>query len=350
MNQFKHGADLRIIKEKYDVDEILDFSSNVNIFHLTKVDEILKNIDVSDLSLYPDIEYKELREKIGKKYKKNLDNIIVGNGSTEIIFLITKLDFIKNIGIIVPTFGEYKRACYINKKEVELFYYDKNFCINIDDIDFKNLDLIFVCNPNNPSGNTNDLSLLLEKSRENNVILFVDETFMDFTDEKNSLLGKTSEYDNLFVLKAVTKFYSLTGIRLGYGFGNEDLISKMWEIKEPWTINYFSEKLFDAVFDVEFEIKTKKFFENEIKWFKSQLSEIKDIEYFDTESNYILIKLLNHKSDVIKEQLIIDNKILIRDCSNYDGLDDSFIRVNIKDREKNIKLIKALKEILCLKK
>ena len=107
MSQFEHGADLHRMKEKYGICDVLDFSSNVNIFYLDRINEILSTIKASDLSTYPDIEYNNLREKISKKYSLDKTNIIVGNGSTELIFLVTKLDFIKNVGIVVPTFAEY---------------------------------------------------------------------------------------------------------------------------------------------------------------------------------------------------------------------------------------------------
>lgn len=350
MKQFGHGADLQKMKQKYGVSEILDFSSNVNIFKLKDIEQILQNISPEEISSYPDIEYIQLREKIAKKYNQRIENIIVGNGSTEIMFLTTKLGEIKKVGIIAPTFGEYKRASEINKKEVEIFYYESDFSIDISKIELGEIDILFVCNPNNPSGNTNDLIQLLKKAKENNTILFVDETFMDFTDTKNTLMNHLMDYDNLIILKAVTKFYSLTSVRLGYAFANSKIIEKLWSIKEPWTVNIFAEKLFDAIFDKEFENKSKEFYKKEITWLKEEFSKIDGIKYYNTESNYLLLKISDIKSAELKEKMLINNGILIRDCSNFDGLDDSFIRVNIKDREKNKKMIEALKENLCQKK
>lgn len=342
-----HGADVNQTMKKYKLDHIIDYSSNVNIFQSDKARNILKNIDIEDLSTYPDIEYTELRTQLSKRYNHPMNNIIVGNGSTELIFLIMSLDRIKKVGIFQPTFSEYERAAKLNHKEVVDLFYTKNFQIDVDNIDCKNLDLIFVCNPNNPSGNLNDLTLLAKKCKENNTILFIDETFMDFTRKNEfSLLGLAQEWDNIFVLKAVTKFYSLTGVRLGYGFSSSKIISELWMNKEPWTINMFAEKLVDVIFDKEFEDKTVEFFKTEIPWLKNELDQIESLTVYDSDTNYFLIQSHTIPSSELKEKLIMNHGILIRDCSNFKGLDESFFRINIKDRVNNLKLLNALKKEL----
>lgn len=346
MTRFEHGADVMQMMERYKVSEILDFSSNVNIFIPGKIEKLLKEITPNMLNQYPDINYSALRKKLSKKYSIDPEQIIVGNGSTELIFLLTKLKEISRIGIIHPTFGEYLRASRLSDKEIVPFYYDENFVPDMNRIDLKQVDALFVCNPNNPSGNVNDLSELLVKAKENRVLLIVDETFMDFVqDQSHSLLPLVSEYENLFVLKAVTKFYSMTGVRLGYGFSSESLIRKLWDIKEPWTVNAFAEYLADAIFDEEFERKSVSFYKEEIRWMKEELEKIPGLIVFPTESNYFLLRLPRHiSSKDLKEKMILRHNILIRDCSNYIGLDEHYIRVNIKQREYNQKLIQALEK------
>lgn len=352
MKRFEHGADLEKIKNKYSIKNIIDFSSNVNIFQSSKTNDILNNINVDNLSVYPDINYTNLRKKLASKYNTNLENVIVGNGSTEIIFLLTKLDFISDIGILSPTFSEYTRSAIINKKNIHNFYYEDDFSINLEKINFDKIQMLFICNPNNPSGNTNNLLEVLKKCNENNIILVVDETFMDFNTSENSLLEYINDYNNLFIIKAVTKFHALTGVRLGYGFSSKEVISKLWEIKEPWTINHFAEKFVDVIFDTDFEIKSREFYKNETNFLYEELNKIEGLVAFPSESNFILIKLPNQiDSSSIKENLIINSGILIRDCSNYEGLNNNYIRVNVKDRENNLLLLEAIKkELLCLKK
>ena len=342
-----HGADINQTKKKYNLNHIDDYSSNVNIFHSNLIYDIHKNINLQELSVYPDIEYTNLREKLGSKYDIPINNIIVGNGSTELIFLIMALDSIQKVGILHPTFSEYERAARLSQKEVVDLFYIEDFKIDINCINCEDLDILFVCNPNNPSGNINDLSALAKKCKENNTILFVDETFMDFTGKnEQSLLPLAKERDNIFVLKAVTKFYALTGVRLGYGFSSCKIIEELWKKKEPWTINLFAEKFVDVIFDEVFEEKTVNFFEEEILWYKNELDKLDKLKVYDSDANYFLIKLYTESAKELKEKMIREHGILIRDCSNFKGLDESFFRINIKGREGNTKLLNALKKEL----
>lgn len=346
MGQFGHGADSLQMMERYGVKELIDHSSNVNIFMPGKVKEILRDLDPQELAKYPDIHYSHLRAKLSEKYRIDPSHIIVGNGSTELIFLLTRLPEIRRIGIVHPTFGEYARAAELSGKEPVSFYYDSTFRIDLKKMDLTKVDALFICNPNNPSGNTNHLKTLLDKAKAQNVLLIVDETFMDFAeDQSGSLLPYVQDHDDLFVLKAVTKFYAMTGVRLGYGFCSPKWIDRLWKIKEPWTINAFAEKLVDAIFDDDFDKRSVAFYKEEIIWMEKELSKIEGLKIYPTQSNYFLLRLPSHLSaKELKERMIIRHGILIRDCSNYQGLDTHHIRVNIKERMYNKMLIEALQK------
>lgn len=346
MIQYKHGADIAEIQKQYQIDDIMDFSSNVNIFLPSRLESLIRRFPVENLTKYPDINYTKLRAKLAEKYNLHAEHILVGNGSTELIFLLTKLPFIRRIGILSPTFGEYRRAAQIGGKEITDFYYEKDFSIDCSRIESEKVDALFVCNPNNPSGNINNLISLIQKAKQSNTFLIVDETFMDFSaDQSRSLLPLVTEYDNLLVLKAVTKFYAMTGLRLGYGFASASLIEKMWAIKEPWSVNAFAEVLVEAIFDEDFERRTIIYYKEERAWMKKELEKIKGIFVYPSDSNYFLIKLPTHiSSGILKERMIVNHRILIRDCSNYLGLDEFHIRVNVKERNKNKMLIEALEK------
>ncbi|MGB5823263.1 MAG: histidinol-phosphate transaminase [Proteocatella sp.] len=350
MNQVQHGADTKAIKLKYNLDEITDYSSNVNIFTPSGVDEILRTITSKDLNYYLDLHYIELREKIGKRYGFEKENVVAGNGSTEIMFLIMKLNYIKNIGIINPTFGEYERAANLAGKNIVDLYYDDEFKIDKSEVEnIKDLDLLIICNPNNPSGNINELHEILEICKKNNTILMVDETFIEFVEngEEYSLINKVKTYENLIVIRAVTKFYSLTNIRLGYAFSSRNIIAELWNIKEPWTINIFAEKLADVIFDEEFSIKSRLYYAKEIARFSNKLSTLENIEVYPTKTNFILIKLPEDKAaSKVKEELVKKYGILIRDCSNFKKLDGSYIRINIKDSVQNDYFFECFKNII----
>lgn len=349
MQQIKHGADIKEIQRKYGISEILDFSSNVNIFSSKIINETLSGIRAEDLNYYMDIDYIDLRNRVGEKYGFSYENIIVGNGSTEIMFLLMKLEKFKNIAIFNPTFGEYERAARLCNKSIFNLHLDMDFNLNISE--FKKLnekvsvDLLVICNPNNPTGNLNRIDEFVEYCSLNNITMMVDETFIDFSQNAKSFsaLKYVNRSKNVVVIRAATKFYSLTNVRLGYAFGPKDIINQMWNIKEPWTVNIFAQRLSEVLFDNEFEQISKDFYSKEADRFKDILSKIPNLTVYTTETNYFLIKITNGiKSHKLKERLINEFGILIRDCSNFKGLDDSFIRINIKDEEKNNFLAQSL--------
>lgn len=351
MTQIKHGADTNEIKEKYKIDNIIDYSSNVNVFSPEAVEKILSKITSKDLNYYLDINYIELRRKIGSRYNLKEENLIVGNGSTEIMFLIMKLEYIKNVGIINPTFGEYERAANLAGKNVLDFFYEEDFSINLKQIekDIEKIDILVVCNPNNPSGKINNLEELIILCKKHNKLLMVDETFIEFTGkEKNyTALNYLKTYENLIIIRAVTKFYALTSVRLGYAFSSSKIIRDMWAIKEPWTINIFAEKLADVIYDLKFLEKSQFYYKKEIMRFQKELSNINGIYVYPTDTNFMLIKLSCGKtSSQIKEIMVKKYGILIRDCSNFKGLNDSFIRINIKDSLNNDNFVKCFKDAI----
>ena len=346
MKQHGHGADVLEVMKRYGIENLLDYSSNVNIFLPSRTQELIQKVSAEAISQYPDIHYTELREKLSVKYGVDAKQIIVGNGSTELIFLIARSA--DRIGIINPTFGEYQRAAEIFGKEIVHFYYEDDFSLDIARMDLQDVDVLFVCNPNNPSGNTNSLLGLLDEAKATGTVLVVDETFMDFVETgEYSLMSQIGSYSNLIVVKAITKFYAMTGVRLGYAFGSREVIEALWMKKEPWSVNVFAEKLIDAIFDEEFEERSRSFFKEEILWMKTELERIPNVKIYPTQSNFFLIELPdNVLACEMKERMILHHHILIRDCSNYKGLSQNHIRVNIKTRKENGILIEALKKEL----
>jgi len=351
MKQVDHGADVENAKSKYGITDILDYSSNVNIFSPESIDGILNNITSKDLNYYLDPNYIDLRKKIAKKYILDKGNIIVGNGSTELMFLVMRMKNIKKIGIFQPTFGEYERAALIEEKTIINLFYDNDFNINIDELskEIKSLDLLVVCNPNNPSGNANKIEKILDLCKENETILMVDETFMDFlyNSEQYSLVDKIPYYDNLIIIRALTKFHALTSVRLGYAISSPSLINEIWKYKEPWTVNIFAQRLIDVIFDQSFYSKSKKYYHDEIARFSKILSGIKGITVYPTQTNFILIRIdEGQNASQIKEEMIKKHGILIRNCSNFNGLDERFIRINIKKREQNDYFFECFKNVI----
>ena len=236
--------------------------------------------------------YKLSRYKLYKFEKKyirlcrvNPKFIIPGNGATEIIYLLMK-SINKRLAMFNPTFSEYKRGAELNNLEILNLDLDKNnnFEIDVDIVqaNINNFDSLFICNPNNPNGKVKNLEKILEHIIENNKLLIVDETFMEFVEneEQYSLIKYVEKYENLFILKAVTEFFGMPGLRLGYGVtSNKDIIEKIYHYKEPWTINSFADNLSNYIFKNEIYIKeSKEFYKNERSYMLNELRKICSIE------------------------------------------------------------------------
>ena len=307
MKDLGHGANVEQIARMYNKNpkDIIDFSSNINPNVIQGLEEyILEGLQES--RSYPDIKYTNLRNNISN----NLDVI------------------------------------NLNLDESNEFEIDLN---NIKE-NINKFDSLFVCNPNNPNGKVKNLEKLLDIIVDNNKLLIVDETFMEFVEEeeKYSLVKYVEKYPNLFILKAVTKFFGLPGIRLGYGLtSNNDIIEKIYNYKEPWTINSFADTLSNYIFkDQKYIEDSKEYYIDERNFMLSELKSINSIHVYDTDTNFILIRLNDKRAKEIKVELLREGNILIRDASNFIGLDDRYIRIAIKSHKENELLIRHMKKLL----
>lgn len=338
--------------------DILDYSSNINPLGVPESlkEAIKNNFDV--LEKYPDINYVELRESIGKYNGVSREDIVVGNGATEVLFLYMKALAPKRALIVSPTFAEYERALKNIDSEIDYFSLDeiREENKNYFDLDIErlkkesiNFDLVVLCNPNNPTGNflelekIKDLNEFLEK---NGTKLFIDECFIEFIAKWENKTSKLLRNKNIFILRALTKYFALPGIRLGYGISfDKDLIDKINSIREPWTVNAFADLAGKVILDdKEYMEKTDKWIFEERKNFVEKLKEIEEVEVFETYSNFILLKLKTLTSEEFVKKML-DRGILVRDAKNFKFLNEKYVRIAIKDVEKNRKFINKIKNL-----
>lgn len=363
-----HGGNIYKIFREKNIDKILDYSSNINPYGLPEnlKKEIFEKVFV--LERYPDPDYIELREKIAEKNNLNIENIIVGNGATEIIFLFMKILSPKKVLIVSPTFGEYERAIKAStlaNDSLEINYFElketENFVLNVKNLETElenNYDLLILCNPNNPTGQflkLKKLEEILKICEQKNTKLFIDEAFVEFVEdwENESIINSKENKENLFVIRAFTKFFAIPGLRLGYGICfNNNLLKKMLEKKEPWSVNNIADLAGKTVLDDENYIqKTKEWIKNQKKYMYENLNKIEGLRAYKTEVNFILLKiednLLGKGLDVknLRKEML-EKGILIRDASNFIYLDKHYFRLAIKDKLNNEKVIETLTSIL----
>lgn len=356
-----HGGNIYSL-QRAGKKEIIDYSSNINPLG---VPESLKKAIAENFSVlekYPDINYTALRENIGKYNKISSENIIVGNGATEVLFLFAKALSPKKVLIVSPTFAEYERALKNIGCEIDYFELkeSENFTLDFDVSNVKRFieigkkyDLVVICNPNNPTGKfiskniINEINMEFSKSETK---LFLDECFIEFIKGWEDKTSAEFSSENIFILRALTKFFALPGLRLGYGICfDEKLLKKINEIREPWSVNGFADLAGKVILkDEEYISKTEKWIEQERKWFVASLKNMEKlgkIKVYDTETNFVLIKLIYTTAERFRQQMIEKN-ILVRNASNFRFLDNSFVRLAIKDRERNQKVIETMKEVL----
>lgn len=355
ISKFSHGGNLWQVIEKYRIppEKILDFSANINPWGdlLGVVDAIKENIE--SIFHYPDPDCRELTFKLSKLLKVEQERIIVGNGSTEIIYLIMMATHPKLVVIPVPTFTEYERALKLTGGRAKLLPLkeEQNFTLNPDELikKAKKAQMIIICNPNNPTGkllSRDNMQKIVDKAKEEGKLVVVDESFIDFQPQ-DSLIDSVKKNQNLFILRSFTKFFSIAGLRLGYGVGSKKIIAKIKSLKQPWTVNALAQVAGIQILEnMEKAKELKEQIEKERDFLYKTLSSVDGIEPYPSATNFILVKI---KAPFSSSQLceeLAKKGILVRDCSNFSGLSDKFIRIAVRKREENKKLIHNLKKIL----
>lgn len=356
MSNVIHGGNIEELTRKYNLDKekLIDFSANINPLGLNE--NVKKTIieTIEEINIYPDITYYNLKKSISNYEKIKSDYLTLGNGAAEVIFNLVRAINPKKALLLAPTFGEYEEALLSINSKIEYYMLNEgnNWDIDIDILDKinKEIDMIFICNPNNPTGKLTHRKLILkvlEKAKDYNCIVAIDESFLDFVKENENytLINYIEDYKNLFIIKSLTKFFAMPGLRIGYGItGDKTLIKKINSISVPWNINVLAEKsAIKALEEKDYINNTINYIENEKDRFYYELCKFNDLKIFKPSVNYIMFKV-NKKID-LKEEMMKEN-IIIRSCSNYIGLDDKYYRVAVRKREENEKFIDILKKIL----
>ncbi|HHT9137439.1 MAG TPA: threonine-phosphate decarboxylase CobD [Candidatus Wunengus sp. YC60] len=333
-------------------DGILDFSASINPLgypeNVRKV--IFENFD--NILHYPDIDCTNLRKCIGQNIGHSDDEIIVGNGSTELFYLIPRaLKPAKGI-VFQPTFSEFAEALKCSHAGVvnHVLKVEEDFCFTYreDHFNDKKVEMVFLCNPNNPTGQLVEKAIILSMVKQHPDITFViDEAFIDFVDEpeRYSVIQESCVLQNLIVVRSLTKFYGFPGLRIGYLAAHADIVKKLMEYKEPWSVNALAQFAATvAIEDKGFVSSSREFMFKERLYLFNELSGIYGLFPYKPAANYIFIKINKSgmTSLLLREQML-DYGIAIRDCSNFIGLNDKYFRVAVRTREENIRLIDALK-------
>lgn len=356
-----HGSDLEKIEQVYGIkkEEIISFSANVNPLGISPLmrEALLERVDC--ITSYPDREYTALRRQIGAYTGAPLEHIVVGNGSTELISLFIQLEHPKKALILGPTYSEYEREISLGGG-TSLYYplqEENGFVLDITDFRThlnESLDLLVICNPNNPTSSAvpqHAMRQILDECKRHDIYVIIDETYVEFAPDYHAVtsIPLTQYYNNLVILRGVSKFFASPGLRLGYGItGSEDLIKRLNSRKNPWTINSLAAAAGELMFsDRDYIARTKDLTAQERTRICQTLSSWGTVKVYDSLANFVLLRI--EKEGVTAEDLFehaIRRKMMIRNCSTFPFLDNRYVRFCFMKPEQNDMLLKCLKELL----
>ncbi len=279
------------------------------------------------------------------------DQIICGNGAAEVIFSLCRAAAPKRALLPAPTFAEYEQALRSVGCEIEYFMLPEENGFRITEAFpeslHENLDIVFLCNPNNPTGALTDREFLfrvLERCEALGIRLVLDECFLDFVQEPEAYTMKAAlkTHQNLFILKAFTKRYAMAGVRLGYGISSDrGLLEKMEGMTQPWNVSTLAQNAgMAALKETEYVEQGRQIVFREREYLCREMRSL-GLTVFEPQANYLFFR----GPETLFENCL-ERGILIRDCSNYAGLEKGYFRIAVKQQEENKKLITVLKDIL----
>jgi len=357
-----HGAEVYGAAQETGVkpQEILDFSSSVNPLGPSKKALNAAKEAFTSIAAYPDSNSNLLREVIASHFSGiTKDNIVVGNGSTELMYLFAEAFLKKGEKALMaaPTFGEYESAVRKTGESPKFVRLGGSFQIEAEAFKtaMAGCKLVFLCNPNNPTSKliTNDtLDDILETALANDILVFLDEDFLEFVDAEKALtkINSLNKYSNLFVLRSFTKIFGLTGLRVGYGLTSKEIANVLLCAKIPWNVNCLAQAAAVAAIQDEEHLRvTRELIKKEKAWLQQELAKIRGFSFEAPDANFFFIDIRDAAitANNLKHRML-QQGILIRDCSSFAGLNEFYIRVAVKTHEENVRLIEAFKHALKL--
>ncbi len=345
-NKAIHGGDI------YRNQVRLDFSVNINPLGMPDGVEEALHEAVSSVQEYPDMEVLALKESLVEKLAVPEENLLFGNGASELLMAVVHALHPTKIMIPCPSFYGYQHVAkaagskvipFMLRKEDGFLLTEELFPV----LEQESPELLILANPNNPTGvltSKGYLKQLLGKCRKTGTWLLLDECFIGFCEGQDSMLSEIGKEDRLLLLRAFTKSYAIPGVRLGYLISSEELLRKIREQLPEWNLSVFAQKAGRVCLSSEnaaYLKETVRYVKKERRFLTDELQKM-GIRVFPGEANFLLL----YCKETLYEKLLWRG-ILIRDCSNFEGLSLGYYRIAVKRHEENLQLLEAIKE--CLK-
>jgi len=358
----KHGGNVYQVARQLGVkvETIIDFSASINpLGYSPRIKKALSSYEHAIIN-YPDTKSYDFLQALSSYHDLPPENFIGGNGSTEFIHLLPGIIRPKSVLIVAPAFTEYEHS--FQRAKGVVFYFD-TYEKDRFEIQKKRLveelkrgySALYICNPGNPTGG------LLPAETMNEIVTFAckkgtnviaDETFMDFS-EKHSIKHHVKNFDNLFVLRSMTKFFALPGLRAGYMILHARAVERFKEKQVPWSMNALAQQAgSESLNDSAYIKKTIKYIQEARSALVAELKKISSLTVFNSSANFLLLKL-NESARVTTGDIyekLLQKGIVIRTCEDFKGLGERFFRIAVKKKNENKKLVTELQAILKAKK
>lgn len=353
-----HGSDLEKIAAYYhipasEIPGIVKFGANVNPLGLSESvkKDLAAHLDI--ISSYPDRNYTSLKKTIGEYCHISPQHIVVGNGSTELISLLISQRQAKKALVVGPTYSEYERELALTGGTITEYNLKEELDFQLDLEDFfasvtEDVDLLILCNPNNPTSSAiknNDMKTVLNFCRERNIFVMIDETYVEFAPEVAAItsIPLTDEFDNLMVIRGVSKFYAAPGLRFGYGItSNHDFLEALLIHQNPWSLNNVAAYAGELMFkDSAYQQATRQLICSERSRMYEAIQNMPAFKAYKPYANFILVRILKEDlSSFDVFEAAIKEHMMIRDCSSFKSLEGEYIRFCIMNPEDNERLLK----------
>ncbi len=351
-----HGGNIKKISKASGLppDKVLDFSASINPLYPPEWLRSVLSRNIEQLIHYPDPDSTEFVNAIGEKFGVDRDRIVVGNGSTEIIFALPRALEISRAVIPVPSYMDYATGAKQAGLTVESFRLEESraFEINWPELTthLHGNEIVILGQPNNPTGTLFNTDNFVNTAKKNPSTIFViDEAFADFVDGYTPLVQ--SSLKNVITIRSLTKFYAIPGLRLGFAVASPGIAKQIRGQILPWTVNTLAQAVGAAALkDEKYAVRTREFVRVQRDRLKADLSRIPGIKVFPGYANYLLARLNNKGPNSINGHdlagRLLENGIAIRICDNFEGLDERYFRVAVRTESENKRLISAIKKAL----
>ena len=348
-----HGGDVYHLARSLGLElaDLLDFSANINPLGFPAGIQAAIRQALGEIVHYPDRRCLALRRDLAAYHGLSVEQILVGNGSTELLYLVARALAPRRALIVAPAFSEYEHALKAAQVPVtfQITTEAGNFTLS-EPLDPRGAELVFLAHPASPSGVLLAPELLLEVAARLDaagVYLLLDEAFVDFVEEA-SLKTRLARFPRLLILRSFTKFFAIPGMRLGCLLAAPELIRRLAAAQEPWSVNTLAQAMGRACLqDQDYLARSRALVRQEREYLLAGLGALPGLHPFPSAVNYLLVKLT--RPDWTAASLrtaVLSERIIIRDASNFRGLDERFLRLAVRGREDNQRLLEALRKFL----